>query len=70
MIGVLLGNISSSQTSSFVDRDMLMRYLGGGVGHKAFRRILDIKKTLAILKARLVGGAGHATEMEAEQGAL
>ena len=33
----------------FVDRDMFMRYLGGGIGHKALRGIVRILDTIQIL---------------------
>ena len=35
---------------SFADRDMLMRYLGGGIGHKALWSIVKIADTLAALR--------------------
>lgn len=32
---------------------MLMRYLGGGVGHKALRSVVKIEETIALLEKRM-----------------
>lgn len=34
---------------SFVDRDMFMRYLGGGIGHKTAQDVVQIEDTMKII---------------------
>ncbi|KAI0090930.1 hypothetical protein BDY19DRAFT_886849 [Irpex rosettiformis] len=47
----------------FADRDMFMRYLGGGLGHKAFKAIVSIQDTLTALGVNSAGEHDHETEM-------
>lgn len=42
---------------------MFMRYLGGGVGHKAFRAVVSIRDALAAL----TGIASKSTKADADQ---
>ncbi|KAF7794670.1 hypothetical protein EIP86_005808 [Pleurotus ostreatoroseus] len=44
----------------FVDRDMLMRYLGGGIGHKLLRGIISIADTFRTLLKRSPNIGGDA----------
>lgn len=38
---------------SFPDRDMFMRYLGGGVGHRATWNLVKIADTVKLLSKRV-----------------
>jgi hypothetical protein len=40
----------SDLETRFVNRDMLMRFLGGGVGHKATRGIIRIQDSIQQIK--------------------
>ncbi|GJE92524.1 hypothetical protein PsYK624_086780 [Phanerochaete sordida] len=46
----------------FVDRDMLMRYLGGGIGHKATRKLVPIDDAFEAITGSAIGE--QATEVE------
>lgn len=46
--------------NSFPDRDMFMRYLGGGVGHRATWDLVEIADTIKLLSKRVeVKGYEH-----------
>ncbi|KAJ3542326.1 hypothetical protein NM688_g5982 [Phlebia brevispora] len=52
----------------FVDRDMIMRYLGSGIGHLILRGIVDIAQAFKIIVGLGKTGPGNGNTNEGDDG--